>query len=59
MANPISFKAPSIFTTTLAEHFVIGKDIESSLSSCANLAPPFGRFEGALKTFNDLMESYL
>lgn len=47
-----------ITTTTLAEDFAIGESIQSGLSSGANQVLTFGRFEGALKTFNDLVDSY-
>lgn len=52
-------KNHAITTTTLAEDFAIGESIQSGLSSGANQALTFGRFEGALKTFNDLVNSYL
>lgn len=52
-------KNHAITTTTLAEDFAIGESIQSGLSSGANQVLTFGRFEGALKTFNDLVNSYL
>ncbi len=52
-------KNHAITTTTLAEDFAIGESIQSGLSSGANQVLTFGRFEGALKTFNDLVDSYL
>ena len=52
-------KNHAITTTTLAEDFEIGESIQSGLSSGANQVLTFGRFEGALKTFNDLVDSYL
>lgn len=52
-------KNHAITTTTLAEDFAIGESIQSGLSSGANRVLTFGRFEGALKTFNDLVDSYL
>lgn len=52
-------KNHAITATTLAEDFAIGESIQSGLSSGANQVLTFGRFEGALKTFNDLVDSYL
>ena len=52
-------KNHAITTATLAEDFAIGESIQSGLSSGANQVLTFGRFEGALKTFNDLVDSYL
>ena len=48
-----------ITSTTLAEDFVIGEGIQAGAPSGANRHVLFGRFEGALGTFNRTVEGYL
>ncbi|MEM9300760.1 MAG: SRPBCC family protein [Pseudomonadota bacterium] len=49
----------AITMTTLAEDFTIGESIQAGLSSGANEDLLFGRFEGALETFNGLVDAAL
>ena len=44
---------------TLAEDFGIGESIQSGLSSGANAALHFGRFEGALDRFDRTVDAEL
>lgn len=48
-----------ITCTTLAEDFEIGESIQAGLASGANDNLTFGRFEGALRRFNDTVERLL
>ncbi len=48
-----------ITCTTLAEDFEIGESIQAGLASGANDNLTFGRFEGALRRFNDSIERLL
>lgn len=48
-----------ITRTTLDEDFVIGESIQASLASGANDKLIFGRFEGALDAFNQIVQSRL
>lgn len=48
-----------ITCTTLAEDFEIGESIQAGLASGANDNLTFGRYEGALRRFNDTVERLL
>lgn len=48
-----------ITRVTLDEDFAIGESIQSTLASGANQNMLFGRFEGALDAFNQVVEAYL
>ena len=48
-----------ITKVTLDEDFVIGESIQASLASGANTDMLFGRFEGALGAFNQVVEDRL
>ncbi|MEL7033834.1 MAG: SRPBCC family protein [Pseudomonadota bacterium] len=48
-----------ITRVTLDEDFAIGESIQSTLASGANQNMLFGRFEGALDTFNKVVEAHL
>lgn len=48
-----------ITVTTLKEDFVIGEAIQQGLSSGANEDLLFGRFEGALDKFNQIVDDHL
>ena len=48
-----------ITRTTLDEDFVIGESIQANLASGANEDMLFGRFEGALDAFNQVVEAKL
>ncbi len=52
-------KNHEITVNTLNEDFDIGESIQSGLDSGANDVLTFGRFEGALKTFNDHVDALL
>ena len=52
-------KNHGITVRTLSEDFAIGEGIQSGLSSGANTALHFGRFEGALDRFNRIVEKEL
>ncbi len=52
-------KNHAITTKTLAEDFDIGESIQSGLESGANDRLNFGRFEGALADFNEVVDRYL
>ena len=52
-------KNHEITARTLAEDFAIGESIQRGLSSGANDALRFGRFEGALDRFNRVVEEEL
>ncbi|MEO1656311.1 MAG: SRPBCC family protein [Pseudomonadota bacterium] len=49
----------TITTRTLDEDFVIGESMQATASSGANDTMLFGRFEGALATFNTTVNQYL
>ncbi len=49
----------SITLTTLDEDFVLAESIQQSLSSGAISTLSFGRSEGALKKFNQIVDNYL
>ena len=49
----------AITMTTLDEDFAIGESIQSTLASGANNEMLFGRFEGALVQFNQVVDTYL
>jgi phenylpropionate dioxygenase-like ring-hydroxylating dioxygenase large terminal subunit len=48
-----------ITRTTLDEDFVIGESMQSTLKSGANENMIFGRFEGALDTFNRVVDAHM
>ena len=52
-------KNHAITTTTLGEDFDIGESIQAGLESGANERLRFGRFEGALAEFNQIVEDRL
>ncbi|MEM7763878.1 MAG: SRPBCC family protein [Pseudomonadota bacterium] len=52
-------KNHTITMDTLAEDFAIGESIQSGLTSGANTALTFGRFEGALGAFNRCVAKYV
>lgn len=52
-------KNHEITVNTLNEDFIIAESIQSGLDTGANDVLTFGRFEGALKTFNDKIDSLL
>ena len=49
----------AITMTTLDEDFAIGESIQNSLGTGANTHMTFGRFEGALTKFNEMVEARL
>ena len=49
----------ALTVTTLNEDFALGESIQEGLHSGANEAMRFGRFEGALGRFNEIVSSYL
>ena len=48
-----------ITVNTLQEDFDIGESIQAGLGSGANSQLTFGRFEGALAKYNEIVESAL
>ena len=48
-----------ITSVTLEEDFVIGESIQESIASGANSHMLFGKFEGALHVFNQIVEGAL